>query len=371
MYPQGDYPHGDQDFAQLYQGGPEPQTDEDEAAAKRRAEAIVVANSGVAVSAAGGSAAAASVILAGQSAGAAGAGGAGAGGAAGGSLASGGAVVGMVKGGLGMKFLIGGIAGAVVVSGVVVGVAVINRDSVGNDAAPMQEAALDKGIEDFDFANTTFTDSGGNEYALEEGRYVPPDIPEGRDEGYHLTATEFADVDGDNDLDAATMLEWWPNAGGITYTANLWLWDGDKAVQVEYPVTTGYHGMLADLKAVEDGFEVTVTEPPPSPSTGEGVTETFTFGYKDGFPVQLKPLGSVDRCPEFDDYPRTGPYPDVIPKVAPDDKAPDVGKAEDFTAVYAVWTDRSAAYQGQWMIVQVEHTDGSTGCGWIPASTTG
>ncbi|ADD45763.1 hypothetical protein [Stackebrandtia nassauensis] len=370
MYPesQSPQPQDDQElFTQLYHGGQDPdQLDEDE---QRKADVIKTVNAGVSASAAGGAAAASAMILGQQTAGA------GAAGAGAGAMGSGGTAATLVKGGMGLKVMLGAAAGVVVVSGVVVvGVNVLDRGGAGTpDAAPISEAAMDEGIEKFDFENATFTDEAGSEVELTDGRFLPPGLPEDSNEGYHLNATEYADVDGDRDLDAAILLEWQPNAGHTTSYVYLWLWDGDKATQVEYPVTNGYYSSVGGLKAAKNGFTVETTAAPPDISSNdEPVKETITIGVEDGFPVQIEPVfGSADRCPEFPDFPATGPYEDVIPKVAPDDDAPDIGKAEDIKSVHAVWTDRSQAFQGEWMAARVERADGSISCGWIPADAAG
>ncbi|ADD40309.1 hypothetical protein [Stackebrandtia nassauensis] len=73
---------------------------------------------------------------------------------------------------------------------------------------------------------------------LNQGKYSPPG---NADNGAHVrvdSKVQFADLDGDQDIDASAILEWVDNSGD-KYSSwralYFWLWDDNKVVPVKWP----------------------------------------------------------------------------------------------------------------------------------------
>lgn len=224
---------------------------------------------------------------------------------------------------------------------------------------------MDEGIRKFDFANAEVRLGANGEYQLKDGDYTEKGF-EGTDVGLHLEGSpKFADVDGDDDLDAAVVYEWIPAAGAGTMSAYVWTWDGERAKQVEYPIRGGNDGKLSGLKADKGGFTITaVSRPYNAPaSEQDGERETFTFALEKGFPVQTDPgFGSVDRCVIHDGDPPGAVGDGTAPRVAPESDAPRIGKDGEFTSIHTV---ASVLNTEKWTLARAERDDGSVGCGWI------
>ncbi|HZE41635.1 MAG TPA: hypothetical protein VE172_22780 [Stackebrandtia sp.] len=317
-------------------------------------EAIVAGNTAISAAAAGSSAVAGGMIISESGAGAAG------GGAMGTTLATG------AKTGLMLKLGIGLGVGALVVGGAVVGIklGLLGGGGGPGGATVATPGPVDDSIRKFDFSNAKIS-IYGQQYQLKNGIYRDPTVP-GGDVGFFTTeGPVYADVDKDNDLDAALILEWRPNAGHTTTTAFVWQWDSGAAQQLTRQVDMGYYGQIKGLKATKHAFSVQGTTAP-DVATARSPWEKIVFGIKDGFPVRVKPtFGSVDPCPEFKDHPPTGRADKATVRVAPDDKAPTVGKPGDFSEVEAV---PSAVSTDTWSVVRAKRSDGTVSCGWVPSS---
>ena len=262
--------------------------------------------------------------------------------------------------GTGVRASIAVSAGAVLVCGALIAVALVG-DEDGDAPTDGAGSAPTDGITGFDFANARMDDGSGTPFRLVDGFHQAPGQPD--TVGYHLVGEPaFADVDGDGDLDAATLLEWTPSAGASTTVALVWLWQDGTARQLDHPIRTDQLDRLSDLVAVDGGFRLTAHLH--GRSGDDEAVETFTVGFADGFPVQIAPvLGSVNRCPLFPGE-ETGRVGDgTVPLVAPDSAAPPVGTADDISTAVAVPTDVAGA---GWTVVRVTHTDGAIACGWLP-----
>ncbi|HIW62852.1 MAG TPA: hypothetical protein H9881_10385 [Candidatus Stackebrandtia excrementipullorum] len=250
-----------------------------------------------------------------------------------------------------------GLLGAALVGGAVLVGAVITADLPGA-SAPMLEPDVDEGITGVDFANVTVTPAGGEEYRLVDGVALQPGL-EDVGVGYHLAeGPVFADVDGDNDLDAAVLLSWRPAAGATTHAIFVWLWNEGRAEQVVDQVESEYHGHLAELTAVDAAFRVDRTAP--APDMSESTTESILFGMRDGDVVRLDPLSAVTPCSQDTGMVSMSIGPDVDVRVAPH------GEAE---SVEFAWTD-GHSHDGDldgdgWVLARLHDDSGATACGWV------
>lgn len=251
---------------------------------------------------------------------------------------------------------------------VLIGGAIVSGSLIGGSAEATINGAQvnDDGITDFDFANASFDLGSGTKYQLTDGRYVEPGY-EGDNVGLELSQDPvFVDVDNDNDLDAATLVQWLPSAGHTVSVVLLWRWDGEDAKQVKYPVMAGYNGTVGKLDVAEDGFALAAKSVAPPPFEG-AKTESITVGMAGNYPVEVSPrLGAVDRCATFKGVPNLGRAKSAAkPLVAPDADAKPVGKSTDFTDIVVVNSDRNLP---DWKLAQLSTKDGKTSCGWLPAS---
>ncbi|MGH8878656.1 MAG: hypothetical protein ACRD0P_15160 [Stackebrandtia sp.] len=264
---------------------------------------------------------------------------------------------------------------AVLALGLAVGLAACgDKDSPKDDS---HDKPVDKGIKDFDFGNATVRNRDGEDLEFKDGHhtvegYEGKKDDEGRTVGWNIVeGPEFADIDGDNDLDAALVYEWVPAGGQSVFTAYVWTWDKDKATQVHHPIEGGNYGKVSGLKPKKDGFEVTTVSRPYNAPAYEldGEEETFTIGLKDGYPVQTEPVfGAVDRCVRHDEDPPGARGDGALPRVAPNEDAPAIGEKKDFEAIHTVASD---FHTEDWVLVRAERTDGSVSCGWVKAEETG
>lgn len=246
--------------------------------------------------------------------------------------------------------------GAALVGGaILVGVGVTDDDSTG---AQILEPVMDEGITGFDFANATIVPSWGGEHQLVDGVALHPGM-EDIGVGYYLDGDPvFADIDGDNDLDAATLMTWRPAAGATTYSVYLWLWNDGEVEQVTDQLEVEYHGYLADLDATETAFQVTrmtLLEP-----SKEEFTETITFGLSGGDVVRTDPVSAVAPCPQSDGMVPAPVDPGLDALVAPrDDAAP----------VQLDWTSGGSQDSDPdgdgWVIAELRDDAGTAACAWV------
>ena len=245
-----------------------------------------------------------------------------------------------------------GLLGAVVIAGALV---------VGLNASSVRFVEPPPDITTVDFANTPITGPDGTEYRLSDGKALKPGM-EDYEVGYHLSdGPVFADVDGDGQLEAATLMTWQPAAGANTFAVYVWRWDGERAVHMATQAESRYHGSLSELVAVEGGFEVErMTH---EEVTGTSVTETVTIGLAGDDVVRLNPLGAVQSCGHGSKSARV--TPGIVPRVAPRDDAVPVG-VEMSTVVWMGNSDGDPDGDG-WALVQMATSTGPVACGWIPA----
>ncbi|MFD0557188.1 hypothetical protein FB566_2445 [Stackebrandtia endophytica] len=251
-----------------------------------------------------------------------------------------------------------GLLGVVVVVGVLVAV------GFGSSSARLVEADLD--ITSVDFANTPVTGPDGTEYRLIDGKALKPGM-EDYNVGYHLQGgPEYADVDGDGILEAATLMVWQPAAGSNTFAVYLWRWDGKRAVHLPVQVEARYHGSLTDLSVFDGGFQMkrmTYLE-----RSGRSITETVMFGLDGDDVVRLNPLSAVAACDhDPGGAPGVAVTPGTVPLVAPHDGASPVGI--DMSTVDWMGSQEGDPDGDGWALVQMVGSPNPNSCGWVPADS--
>jgi len=327
-------------------------------------DAVVSINLAVAGAAAAGIAATAGV-LAGQ----------GASGALSALSTGAGAKAAAAKGMLGLTALkVGAVAVgiAVVAGGVVVGVNAF--EGGGGQAAPeiRDPEPPNEDIKGFDWANASYLNFDGT---------VSTTLVDGEADRYdELSFTElaadpvYADLDGDNDLDAVTLI--------VTHGGNseptwmqIWLWEDGGPVQIPGSVLDRVHcgdmfedPVLADGKVEVESFARIGMAGGCAGAPEDFVETTLRIEVRDGYPVATAPaFGSVHRCEiAFDESPLPVAA-GTVPLVWPADGAPKVGDPGEFTEVAATFADTGLG----WSVARLTRADGSVSCGWVPASAVG
>ncbi|GLZ82043.1 hypothetical protein Afil01_68500 [Actinorhabdospora filicis] len=266
--------------------------------------------------------------------------------------------------GLALKIGAGALAAAVVATGVAVAINVLSEEE-----APAPREPLVTAIQQFDFANATFTDADrGTTAALQGGKSEPFDYDKSTG-GYRLgdPPIVYADADGDNDQDAMVMLVQ-EGGNGFFESVYIWLWQDGKAVQIPHAIADGGRcgSRVGAFTGEADRFRLTrdIVVATPTCAQPQYQSETVAIGVRQGFPVTLEPgFGAAASC-IVGEYEEAKEITGYKPLLAPDDLAPAVGEPEEFTRLEAILLTYSGA-DNTWARVRMTRTDGSVVCGWL------
>ncbi|MEV0644486.1 hypothetical protein AB0I28_04415 [Phytomonospora sp. NPDC050363] len=253
---------------------------------------------------------------------------------------------------------------AVIAAGAIVAVNVLDDEAAG--PGPLVTA-----IQQFDFANTTFFDTERGFDAQLTGGKSPDFNYNDPDHGYRLADDPivYADADGDNDLDAMTVLIL-ENGNGYWRAAYVWLWEGDKAVQLPYALADGARcdDDFDPPTAVENGFRIVrkITESTISCAEVIHTDDPVVIGVKHGFPVAIEPTyGAAQSClpSEYEDVREIFNYE---PLIAPAEGAPTVDTPDRFKRLELVYTTWQEDEPPEWLRVRMTRNDDTVSCGWVP-----
>lgn len=265
------------------------------------------------------------------------------------------------------KIGIGVTAAAVAAGAAVVGVQLANGQGI---AAP-PEVAIDQPppIRGVDFASISFVEPNrrGDDVNLSGGTATATHENEFDDYTWTIkNGPVYADLDGDEDLDAVVVLELsaYEYLGVFTMA---WTWDGEKPVQVG----NSGEGMCSveDLQVVDGKVQVTSqsvgvnrTACYYEPSQAAAVSETYTLGLKDGYLAQTGPaVGAPGRCVHDQNIEQTETLEPVTPRLAPSDDAPAI--EGDFPSI--AYNEGEWLNSDGWIIARLTYPDDSVACGWI------
>lgn len=290
--------------------------------------------------------------------------------------------------------IVAGAAGVAVIGGAVaVGIGVSSSSGGGKqDGTSSAEDAtgpMDEGIRDVDFANITVTEPDGladwasnqnipaEDITLVNGigeQVVNPDDADFGTLQFEVSQQPvYADLDGDNYLDAAMVLSTSGLVNAADFLHMLVVWQGtpDGPVQVEHNLSYvfGMHQgtwgtMVSGLAESEDGIVVTLNSSVGNLNGAGSINEDadFTLGLKDGWLVSTKPsYGAGETCPaDKSAKPETVDSPGEV-WIAPDQNAPLVLDPADIDHVEVNYLDPDRPFT----LARVTDTDGTTHCGWI------
>lgn len=259
--------------------------------------------------------------------------------------------------------LVAGLCGIVLLAGMLV-TGVWLSGSEGNFKPP---APMDESIRDFQFIGATFDPDVQDPVKLTTANALSrskPKIKTGEPVPYYLVGKPiYADLDADNDLDAAVLLNAWERKGDPSLY--VWTWEDGKAVQAKYPAapTEDCANRVQDVKAAGHAIKVNM-------KVGAWCDEDSTqkpFSYdvtmENTYPVRDHGKSAVDVC-ESDQYQVMTPGAASAPQVAPRSDAPKLGETNDFTNIEVL---NQPSNPPGWNLTRMTDSNSDTVCAWTKA----
>ncbi|MEV0651037.1 hypothetical protein AB0I28_37870 [Phytomonospora sp. NPDC050363] len=243
-------------------------------------------------------------------------------------------------------------------------------EPIGQQTEPSASTAAEQPFNDaitsHDWNNTVFNKGKDSEIAFEDGR---------ANEFNSYIYTElwdpvYADLDGDNDVDALTIVQQLTGGTSNPTSFYVWLWQDGAPMQLsqQIMVRAGCDVGGGPPRAVGGTIEIPIwTAKEISLCVDGRVFESvITIAVRDGFPVATAPaFGAAEACELGPGntpvaMPETG-----VPLVARDLAAPPVGIWTDFSEAVGIDHDTDG-----WTLVRLTRHDDTVSCGWIPPPAT-